>query len=132
VLDLRAAEVLSSSAEPVSAFPAAVRRAVGRPHPSVLAVIAAERGAASSDGTPATPAPVPVLENISNGQLQVVSAVLPDHPSLSYDPDKPSTYVCTPPPLMEGCGVHKQFYGKLHIVPRHSGFFWAQKIIVCH
>ncbi|CAD6268210.1 unnamed protein product [Miscanthus lutarioriparius] len=123
VLDLRAAEVLSSSAEPVSAFPAAVRRAVGRPHPSVLAVIAAERAAASSDGAPATPAPVPVLENISNGQLQVVSAMLPDHPSLSYDPDKPSTYVCTPPPLMEGCGVHKQFYGKLHIVPRHSDWF---------
>ncbi|CAD6270368.1 unnamed protein product [Miscanthus lutarioriparius] len=122
-LDLRAAEVLSSSAEPVSAFPAAVRRAVGRPHPSVLAVIAAERAAASSDGAPATPAPVPVLENISNGQLQVVSATLPDHPSLSYDPDKPSTYVCAPPPLMEGCGVHKQFYGKLHIVPRHSDWF---------
>jgi hypothetical protein len=127
VLDLRAAEVLSSSAEPVSAFPAAVRRAVSRPHPSVLAVIAAERAAASSDDAPVTPASVPVLENISHGQLQVISAMLPDHPSLSYDPDKPSTYVCTPPPLMEGCGVHKQFYDKLHIVPRHSGFFLAQK-----
>lgn len=134
-LDLRAAEVLSPNAELVSTFPAAVRRAVGRPHPSVLAVIAAERAAASSDGAPATPAPVPVLENISHGQLQVISAMLPDHPSLSYEPDKPSTYVCTPPPLMEGCGVHKQFYGKLHIVPRHSGLFlsWHQKkIIVCH
>ncbi|TKW07236.1 hypothetical protein SEVIR_7G294800v4 [Setaria viridis] len=123
VLDLRGAEVLSSPAEPVSVFPAAVRRAVGRPHPSVLAVIDAERAAAGADGAPAAVATVPFLENISHGQLQVISAMLPDHPSLSYDPDKPSTYVCTPPPLMEGCGVHKQFYGKLHIVPRHSDWF---------
>ncbi|KAJ1265058.1 hypothetical protein BS78_08G049000 [Paspalum vaginatum] len=49
--------------------------------------------------------------------------MLPDHPYLTNDPDRPSTYVCTPPPLMEGCGVHKQFYGKLHIVPRHSDWF---------
>ncbi|XP_062204066.1 SWI/SNF complex subunit SWI3C homolog isoform X2 [Phragmites australis] len=122
VLDLREAEVFSS-AEPVSGFPAAVRRAVGRPHPSVLAVVAAERAAAGASGAPSTPAPSPALENISHGQLQVRSAMLPDHPSLSDDPDKPSTYVCTPHPLMEGRGVPKQFYGKLHIVPRHSDWF---------
>ncbi|CAN6353045.1 unnamed protein product [Urochloa humidicola] len=122
-LDLRGAEVLSSAAQPVSVFPAAVRRAVGRPHHSVLAVIDAERAAAGADSAPAALASVPLLENISHGQLQVISAMLPDHPSLSYDPDSPSTYVCTPPPLMEGCGVHKQFYGKLHIVPRHSDWF---------
>ncbi|KAG2615142.1 hypothetical protein PVAP13_3NG033060 [Panicum virgatum] len=123
VLDLRGAEVLSSPAEPISSFPVAVRRSVGRPHPSVLAIVDAERAAAGADGAPAAPASVPVLENISHGQLQVISAMLPDHPSLSHDPDKPSTYVCTPPPLMEGCGVHKQFYGRLHIVPRHSDWF---------
>ncbi|KAK3139454.1 hypothetical protein QOZ80_5AG0383570 [Eleusine coracana subsp. coracana] len=121
-LDLREAEVLSS-AEPISSFPAAVRRNVGRPHPSVLAVIAAERAAAGASGASAAPASVPVLENISHGQLQVRSAMLRDHPSLSNDPDKPSTYVSTPPPLMEGRGVPKQFYGKLHIVPRHSDWF---------
>ncbi|KAL6642335.1 hypothetical protein ACP70R_020516 [Stipagrostis hirtigluma subsp. patula] len=122
VLDLREAEVLSS-AEPVSAFPAAVRRTVGRPHPSVLAVVAAERAAAASDSSDsAGPAP-PALENISHGQFQVRSAMLPDHPSLSDDPDNPSTYVCTPPPLMEGCGVPKQFYGRLLVVPRHSDWF---------
>jgi SWI/SNF related-matrix-associated actin-dependent regulator of chromatin subfamily C len=121
-LDPREAEVLSS-AEPISAFPVAVRRVVGRPHPSVLAVIAAERAAAGASGALVAPALVPTLENISHGQLQVLSAMLRDHPSLSNDPDKPSTYVCTPPPLMEGCGVHKQFYGKLHIIPRHSGIF---------
>ncbi|CAL4911345.1 unnamed protein product [Urochloa decumbens] len=122
-LDFRGAEVLSSAAQPVSVFPTAVRRAVGRPHHSVLAIIDAERAAAGADGAPAALASVPVLENISHGQLQVISAMLPDHPSLSYDPDRPSTYVCTPPPLMEGCGVHKQFYGKLHIVPMHSDWF---------
>ncbi|KAK3136247.1 hypothetical protein QOZ80_5BG0430360 [Eleusine coracana subsp. coracana] len=121
-LDLREAEVLSS-AEPISSFPAAVRRNVGRPHPSVLAIIAAERAAAGASGASAAPASVPVLENISHGQLQVRSAMLRDHPSLSNDPDKPSTYVSTPPPLMEGRGVPKQFYGKLHIVPRHSDWF---------
>jgi SWI/SNF related-matrix-associated actin-dependent regulator of chromatin subfamily C len=124
-LDLREAEVLSS-AEPISAFPVAVRRVVGRPHPSVLAVIAAERTAAGASGALAALALVPTLENISHGQLQVLSAMLRDHPSLSNDPDKPSTYVCTPPPLMEGRGVHKQFYGKLHIIPRHSGIFLSR------
>ncbi|XP_062202466.1 SWI/SNF complex subunit SWI3C homolog [Phragmites australis] len=122
VLDLRETEVLSS-ADPVSGFPAAVRRAVGRPHPSVLAVVAAERAAAGASCASATPALAPALENISHGQLQVLSAMLPDHPSLSNDPDKPSTYVCTAHPLMEGRGVPKQFYGKLHIVPRHSDWF---------
>jgi SWI/SNF related-matrix-associated actin-dependent regulator of chromatin subfamily C len=113
-----------SSAEPISSFPAAVRRAVGRPHSSVLAVIAAERAAA---GASAAPAAAPTLENISHGQHQVLSAMLRDHPSLSNDPDKPSTYVCTPPPQMEGRGVPKQFYGRLHIVPMHSGIFFALK-----
>uniref|UniRef100_A0A0A9DJE2 SWI/SNF complex subunit SWI3C n=1 Tax=Arundo donax TaxID=35708 RepID=A0A0A9DJE2_ARUDO len=54
--------------------------------------------------------------------------MLPDHPSLSNDPDKPSTYVCTPPPPMEARGVPKQFYGKLHIVPRHSDWFSSRTV----
>ncbi|KAF0894570.1 hypothetical protein E2562_001871 [Oryza meyeriana var. granulata] len=119
VLDLREAEVLPS-AEPVSAFPAATRRVVNRPHPSVLAVIAAERSAHTGDGSAAAS---PALENISHGQQQVLSGVLPDHTSLATDPDKPSTYVCTPPALMEGHGVTKQFQGRLHVVPKHSDWF---------
>nr|CAB3491130.1 unnamed protein product [Digitaria exilis] len=119
-LDLRKAEVLPA-AEPISAFPSAKRRVVNRPHPSVLALIAAERSAYSGEVS-ATSAP-PALENISHGQLQVLSGVLPDHPSLSTDPDKPSMYVCIPPPLMEGRGVPKQFHGRLHVVPKHSDWF---------
>jgi SWI/SNF related-matrix-associated actin-dependent regulator of chromatin subfamily C len=107
------------TAEVISAFPAAKRRVVNRPHQSVLALIAAERSAYSGDVTAA--APLPVLENISHGQLQVLSGVLPDHPSLTTDPDRSSLYVCTPPPLMEGRGVPKQFHGRLHVVPKHSG-----------
>uniref|UniRef100_A0A0E0MD76 SWI/SNF complex subunit SWI3C n=1 Tax=Oryza punctata TaxID=4537 RepID=A0A0E0MD76_ORYPU len=122
VLDLREAEVLPS-AEPVSAFPAATRRVVNRPHPSVLAVIAAERSACVGDSSAATAAAAAALENISYGQQQVLSGVLPDHASLATDPDKPSTYVCTPPNLMEGHGVTKQFQGRLHVVPKHSDWF---------
>ncbi|TVU26185.1 hypothetical protein EJB05_28721, partial [Eragrostis curvula] len=119
-LDLREAEVLSST-EVVSAFPAAKRRVVNRPHPSVLALLDAERSAYSGDGSAAAVAPA--LENISHGQLQVLSGVLPDHPSLTTDPDRPSLYVCTPPPLMEGHGVPKQFEGRLHVLPKHSDWF---------
>ncbi|CAM0874703.1 unnamed protein product [Alopecurus aequalis] len=119
VHDLREAEVLSS-AEVISAFPTATRRKVNRLHPSVLAVVAAERSAYVGDVSAAVP---PALENISHGQLQVLSAALPDHPSLSTDPDRPSSYVCTPPPLMEGHGVPKQFQGRLHVVPKHSDWF---------
>ncbi|XP_062197237.1 SWI/SNF complex subunit SWI3C homolog isoform X2 [Phragmites australis] len=119
VLDLREAEVLPS-AEAISAFPAAKRRVVNRPHPSALALLAAERYSYCGNISAVAP---PVLENISHGQLQVLSGVLPDHPALSTDPDRPSLYVCTPPPLMEGHVVPKQFQGRLHVVPKHSDWF---------
>ncbi|XP_066341085.1 SWI/SNF complex subunit SWI3C homolog [Miscanthus floridulus] len=81
-LALREAEVLPS-AEAISAFPAAKRRVVNRPHPSVLALLKAERSASSGDVPTVAP---PTLENISHGQLQVLSGVLPDHPSLETAP----------------------------------------------
>uniref|UniRef100_A0A0E0REH8 SWIRM domain-containing protein n=1 Tax=Oryza rufipogon TaxID=4529 RepID=A0A0E0REH8_ORYRU len=124
VVDLREAEVHPTAIERVSAFPPAFRRVVNRLHPSVLAVMAAERAAAAAGaGAGGGGAAVPALENISHGQLQVLSSVLPDHPSLSNDPDKPSSYVCTPPLLMECRGVAKQFDGKLLMVPKHSDWF---------
>nr|CAD1842039.1 unnamed protein product [Ananas comosus var. bracteatus] len=52
--------------------------------------------------------------------------MLPDHPSLLQPPDvdKPSSYVCTPPPLMEGKGVPKRFpTGQVLLVPMHSDWF---------
>ncbi|XP_065021449.1 SWI/SNF complex subunit SWI3C homolog isoform X2 [Musa acuminata AAA Group] len=121
VLDLRGSEVLSDGGHRISDFPAAVRHIVNLPHPSVLALVAAERS-----NFAARPWVPPLLENISYGQLQALSAVLPDNPSLLQpsDLEKPSAYVCTPPPLMEGKGMVKRF-GKeqLLLVPMHSDWF---------
>ncbi|XP_073013452.1 SWI/SNF complex subunit SWI3C homolog [Typha latifolia] len=121
VLDLRESEVLSDAGHRISVFPAAVRRAVNRPHPSVLSIVAAERFPRSFSSSH-----TPFLENISHGQLQALSSVLPDHPSLLQPPelDKPSAYVCIPPPLMEGKGVPKRFSpDQLLLVPMHSDWF---------
>ncbi|XP_008807659.1 SWI/SNF complex subunit SWI3C-like [Phoenix dactylifera] len=132
VLDLREAEVLSDAGQRISDFPAAVRRTVNRPHPSVLALVAVERSLSSSSAASAFASAVPrpwappFLENISHGQLQALSFVLPDNPSLLQPPDldKPSAYVCTPPPLMEGKGVVKRF-GREHyiVLPMHADWF---------
>ncbi|KAH7671125.1 SWI/SNF related-matrix-associated actin-dependent regulator of chromatin subfamily C protein [Dioscorea alata] len=122
VLDLRESEILSDGGGVrISDFPLAVRRLVNRPHPSVLALAAADRACQSS-----RPWTRPVLENISHGQLQTLSAVLPDNPSLypPSDVEKPSAYVCTPPPLMEGKGVAKQLPDGRHLlVPMHGNWF---------
>ncbi|XP_042438023.1 SWI/SNF complex subunit SWI3C homolog isoform X2 [Zingiber officinale] len=121
VLDLRESEVLSDGGQRISDLPTAFRRTVNRPHTSVLALVAAERSnSAARSWSP------PFLENISHGQLQVLSAVLPDNPSLQQPPDldKPSTYVCTPLPLMEGKGMIKRLdKDQLLIVPMHSDWF---------
>lgn len=119
VLDLRESEVLDGG-QRISDFPATVRRTVNRPHPSILAVVAAER----SSFSPRSWAP-PFLENISHGQLQTLSAVLPDNPSLSHvsDSDKPSAYVCQPPPVLEGKGIAKRFGKDKLLIPMHSGLW---------
>ncbi|MQL72781.1 hypothetical protein Taro_005132 [Colocasia esculenta] len=123
VVDLREGEVLVESGQRISDFPVVVRHAVNRPHPSVLAIVAAERAAAAG-GAPSRP-PF-LLENISHGQLQVLSGVLPDNPALNaqLEPDKPPAYVCSPPALMEGKGVVKQFgEARVLVVPVHADWF---------
>lgn len=89
---------------------------VNRPHPSVITLVAAEKFS--------TVRSLPLLENISHGQLQALPIVPSDNPLLYpvMDQDKPSAYVCTPPALMEGKGVLKKFLdGRIHRVPMHSG-----------
>ena len=114
VVDLRESEVTPGSARRISDFPSVVRHSINRPHPMVLAIVAVERFAAS--GLPIQ------IENISHGQLQVLSAVLPDHSYLAPgEHDKPPAYVCTPPALMEGKGTMKQFGSEVLVVPVHSG-----------
>ncbi|XP_038989427.1 SWI/SNF complex subunit SWI3C isoform X2 [Phoenix dactylifera] len=127
VLDLREAEVVSDAGQRISDFPAVVRRFVNRPHSSVLALVAAELSSSSfSASAGSRPWAAPLLENISHGQLQALSTVLADNPLLLQPPDldKPSAYVCTPPPLMEGKGVVKGF-GREHnmVLPMHADWF---------
>lgn len=121
---LRQREVFSDGGQRICDFPAVVRRTVNCHHPSVVSIVAAERQqiSSSSAGNEVV-ASLPFLENISHGQQQSFSLVLPDHPSLQPpDVDKPSAYVCSPPPLMEGKGLMKPFGNDRAIfVPMHSG-----------
>ncbi|CAA6663842.1 unnamed protein product [Spirodela intermedia] len=101
VLDLREGEVVAERGRRISDFPL--------------------RSVASGNAYSGLPIQ---LENISHGQLQVLSAILPDHPSLALvEPDKPPAYVCTPPALMEGKGISKQFGNECLLVPVHSDWF---------
>jgi SWI/SNF related-matrix-associated actin-dependent regulator of chromatin subfamily C len=63
------------------------------------------------------------LENVSYGQLQAVSAVTAE--SVGSDLERSdggnSGYVVTPPQIMDGKGVVKRFWSRLHVVPMHSG-----------
>lgn len=112
-----APEVVLDGGIRVSEFPPAVRRVVNRPHSSVVAILAVER--ASRCGESSTQNAV-VLENISYGQLQALSAVLPD--SLGEQDRGDGSYVITAPMLMEGRGVVKRFGSSLvHVVPMHAG-----------
>lgn len=120
-VDFRENETIEEGVR-VSDFPFVLQSVVKRPHPTVLAIVAAER--CTDQGK--RPKFALSIENISHGQLQSLSAVLPDNPSLScqVEPDKPHTYVCTPPDLMAAKGVVKRF-GKEHalIVPAHADWF---------
>ncbi|KAM1022907.1 hypothetical protein ACFX13_044549 [Malus domestica] len=108
----------------VSDFPPVVLRTVNRPHSSVLALVALER-ANHCGGDAKGPASPIVLENVSYGQLQALSAVPADSPAL--DPDRAdgsgAAYVVTPPSTMEGRGVVKRYGNRVHVVPMHADWF---------
>lgn len=128
-------EVLSDGGIRISEFPSVIKHTVNRPHSSVLALVAADR-AVAGDGlrSLATPRGTIVLENISHGQLQALSAIPADSSALLHpDQDRSdvgsssgsaSSYVCSPPPIMEGKGVVKDFRNqRLLVVPMHSDWF---------
>ncbi|KAL6215010.1 hypothetical protein ACLB2K_014442 [Fragaria x ananassa] len=107
-------------------FPPVVLRAVNRPHSSVLAIAAVERANhINSAGDGKGPVSPLVLENVSHGQLQALSAVPAD--SASLDQDRPdgasSSYVITPPAIMEGRGVVKRYGSRVLVVPMHADWF---------
>ncbi|KAJ3671645.1 hypothetical protein LUZ60_007724 [Juncus effusus] len=119
-LDFRESEVVSGRVEKISDFPLAFKRAVNRPHHSVLSVMAAERRSLGSGWSGSGGSGV-FMENVSHGQLQSTSAVVPEN---LVEGEKPPLFVCTPPQLMEGKGVMRKFEGGRAVtVPSHSEWF---------
>lgn len=124
-------EVISvSSGVRVSTFPSVVRHTVNRPHLSVLSIVAIERAGqrgetvshASASTSSRQNGGVPLLENISYGQLQALAAVPADSPVVGGAEGDGASYVITPPLIREGNGVVKQFKpDRVHVVPMHSG-----------
>jgi len=90
---------------------------VNRPHSSVTAIVALERALESGDNKAQSALTPPVLENVSHGQLQALSSV----PSDNFALDGDSSFVITPPAILEGRGVVKRFGAKVLVVPMHSG-----------
>lgn len=102
-------EVVSRDGVQISRFPPAIRRTVTRPHAAVTAAIAAlESGRGHSQHG------IPVLENVSHGQLQASSTV-------SADCLGGLSFVAALPPVMKGSGVVKRFGTRVLVVPMHSG-----------
>ncbi|KAL3026368.1 hypothetical protein AAZX31_04G227300 [Glycine max] len=112
-------EVLSDHGVQISQFPAVIKRSVNRPHSSVTAVVALERALESGENKAPSALAAPVLENVSHGQLQALSSV----PSDSFAFDGDSSFVITPPPILEGRGVVKRYGTKALVVPMHSDWF---------
>ncbi|KAL3736724.1 hypothetical protein ACJRO7_025632 [Eucalyptus globulus] len=122
----RETEVLSDGGVRICDFPPVVKRAVNRPHSSVLGIVALERANSVGEGRDQVQGGGVCLENVSYGQLQALSAVPADSPGLADsekgDGDAPS-FVATPPSIMEGMGVVKRFGSRVHVVPMHSDWF---------
>ncbi|KAG2389882.1 SWI/SNF complex subunit [Vigna angularis] len=104
-------EVVSPDGVQISRFPPAIRRTVIRPHAAVTAIAALEFGRGHSQHG------VPVLENVSHGQLQASSNV-------SAECLGGLSFVAAPPPVMKGSGVVKRFGTRVLVVPMHSGCDW--------
>ncbi|XP_047980414.1 SWI/SNF complex subunit SWI3C-like isoform X1 [Salvia hispanica] len=113
-------------------FPVAIKREIFRPHSSVFRILEYERAARFGDSRAQGQSGVPVLENISYGQLQALSAVPRDNPSLLGVPSEETasgsgggSYVITPPRIVAGSGVTKRLgsAGRVHVLPVHSEWF---------
>lgn len=116
-------EVLSDDGVQISQFPRVIKRTVNRPHTSVMAIVALERANESGDNKGQLQN-LPFLENVSHGQFQALSSVPADSSALDQDRNdgSNSSYVITPPPVLEGRGIVKRFGSRvLLVVPMHSG-----------
>lgn len=128
-------EVLSSGGTLICDFPKVIGHTVNRPHSSVMEIVSAERACLFGDNRLQNSI---FMENISHGQLQALCFVPSD--SISLQPlDVPvsnnSSYVCTPPAIMEGGGVVKRYgygYGngsnQTLVVPMHADWFTPNSV----
>ncbi|KAJ4967472.1 hypothetical protein NE237_019321 [Protea cynaroides] len=133
ISDSRESEILSDGGSVrVSEFPPVIKRIVNQPHSSVISVVTAERAAVQFPKQHFLQNQNSFFfENISHAQLQALSAVPADSPSLApsdHDRDRPeappSAYVFTPPAIMEGRGVVKRFgNNRVLVVPMHADWF---------
>lgn len=123
-------EMLVSGGLRICEFPLAIKREIRRPHSSVFRIMETERAARNGDSRCHGQSGVAVLENISYGQLQALSAVPRDSPSFLAVPSEDTasgsgggSYVITPPGIVAGRGVTKRLgsAGRVHVVPVHSG-----------
>lgn len=125
-------EVLIDGGTRLCEFPPVIRREVNRAHESVMSIVACETAnLAGENGGRASAA---VLENISHGQLQALSAVPAD--SAALDPERSdggnsAPCVITPPQIMEEKGVVKRFGSRVHVVPMHSGQISFSLLKIC-
>ncbi|KAH9620883.1 hypothetical protein KSS87_011233 [Heliosperma pusillum] len=94
-------EVIPGSGIRISNFPPAVKYSVNLHHSFVM-----------TNGV--------VLENVSHGQLQVLSAVPADCSGL-VGTDQESSFVVTPPTVLEGKGVVRTLWNRRIVLPLHSG-----------
>ncbi|KAF9682647.1 hypothetical protein SADUNF_Sadunf05G0130600 [Salix dunnii] len=117
-------EVLIGGGVRLCDFPPVTRLAVNRPHASVMAIVAAERASLAGESSHRGQLVVN-LENVSYGQLQAVSAMTADSDGSDLErSDGGNTgYVVTPPQAMDGKGVVKRFWSRVHLVPMHSDWF---------
>ncbi|KAL6492902.1 hypothetical protein OROGR_032661 [Orobanche gracilis] len=109
-------------------FPVAIKRVVSRPHSSVFGIVEAERAARSGEARGQGQVGLAVLENISHGQLQALSAVPRDSPVLlgtSPEDTESGSLVIMPPRINAGGGVLKRLgsAGRAHVLPVHSDWF---------
>ncbi|CAL0305499.1 unnamed protein product [Lupinus luteus] len=118
-------EVLSDHAVQISQFPVVIKRSVNRPHSSVAAIIALERAMEFGDNNNCQFLKLPVLENVSHGQLQALSTVPADSAALDQDrgDGSNSSFVVTTPAILEGRGIAKHFGNRVLVVPMHSDWF---------
>ncbi|KAH1153860.1 hypothetical protein GYH30_049478 [Glycine max] len=110
-------EVFSDHDVQILQFSTVIKRSVNHPHSSVTTIVALERALESGENNAPSALAAPVLENVSHDQFQAFSYV----PSDSFAFDGDSSFVITPPPILEGRDIVKCYGTKALVVPMHSG-----------